>query len=75
MEPKILSAMAARRRFGEIMNRVALRGEKFTIERAGKPLACIVPIEASDAGADIFDVPFATFNEWNDPSNDAYDAL
>lgn len=69
--------MEARKRFGEIMNRVALRGEKFTIARAGKPLARIVPIEvrSTDSGADIFDMPFATFNEWNDPSNDAYDAL
>ena len=69
--------MEARRRFGEIMNRVALRGEKFTVARAGKPLARIVPIDANatEAGADIFDIPFATFTEWNDPSNDAYDAL
>lgn len=70
--------MEARRRFGEIMNRVALKGEKFTVERAGKPLACIVPVEESGSSAstlDIFGEPFATFNEWNDPSNDAYDQL
>ncbi|MEK7509637.1 MAG: type II toxin-antitoxin system Phd/YefM family antitoxin [Patescibacteria group bacterium] len=75
MATKTLSAMEARKRFGEIMNRVALRGEKFTVARAGKPLARIVPIESNDARIDVFDVPFATFSEWNDPSNDAYDAL
>ena len=70
--------MEARKRFGEIMNRVALRGERYTIARAGKPLARIVPIETgTDATStfDIFEIPFATFNEWSDPSNDAYDAL
>ena len=68
--------MEARKRFGEIMNRVALRGERFTVARAGKPLARIIPIGNSiDGGADIFDIPFATFSEWSDPSNDAYDAL
>ena len=68
--------MEARKRFGEIMNRVALRGEKFTVARAGKPLARIVPIESdTDAGIEVFDQPFVTFSEWNDPSNDAYDAL
>ena len=74
---KTLSAMEARKRFGDIMNRVALRGERYTIARAGKPLARIVPIDAkTDTTAlDIFEMPFATFSEWNDPSNDAYDAL
>ena len=69
--------MEVRRRFGEIMNRVSLKGERFTVERAGRPLARIVPINANTGGlsADVFDEPFLTFNEWNDPSNDAYDQL
>lgn len=75
---KTVSAMEARRRFGEIMNRVSLKGERYTVARAGKPLARIVPIEGgarSTVTPDVFDAPFATFGEWNDPSNDAYDAL
>ena len=73
---KTISAMEARKRFGDIMNRVALRGEKFTVARAGKPLARIVPVEVGTATTtDLFDMPFVTFNEWSDPSNDAYDAL
>ena len=77
MATKILTAMEVRKRFGEIMNRVSLRGERFTVARAGKPLAQIIPIGVgtNDAGVDIFDMPFVTFNEWSDPSNDAYDAL
>ena len=70
--------MEARRRFGEIMNRVALRGEEYTIARAGRALARIVPIErgaALSATEDVFDKPFALFDEWNDSANDPYDAL
>jgi prevent-host-death family protein len=73
MIAKNISAMEARKRFGEIMNLVALRGESFTIARAGKPLVRIVPV--SPVNEDVFDRPFSTFTEWNESSNDAYDAL
>ena len=69
-----ISAMEARKRFGEIMNLVALRGETFTVARAGKPLARIVPI-VTEREDDIFERPFVTFTEWDDSSNDAYDSL
>ena len=73
--------MDARRRFGELMNRVSLRGERYVIERAGKPIAELVPVEKTKAATGIantgdpFENPFATFTEWNDPSNDVYDTL
>ena len=73
MIAKSISAMEARRRFGEIMNLVALRGESFTVERAGKPLVRIIPV--SPVNEDMFERPFSTFTEWSDPSNDAYDSL
>ncbi len=73
MIAKNISAMEARKRFGEIMNLVALRGESFTIARAGKPLVRIVPVAPVDE--DVFERPFSTFAEWNEPSNDAYDSL
>ena len=73
MIAKNISAMEARKRFGEIMNLVALRGESFTIARAGKPLVRIVPVAPVDE--DVFERPFSTFTEWNEPSNDAYDSL
>ena len=71
---KKISAMEARRSFGEIMNRVALRGEIYIVERAGKPLVCIAPVGSFNPN-DPFDNPFATFTEWKDPSNDVYDNL
>ncbi|TXG76911.1 type II toxin-antitoxin system Phd/YefM family antitoxin [Candidatus Dojkabacteria bacterium] len=41
-----VSAMEARHRFGEILNRVNLVHENFIIERKGQALAAIVPISA-----------------------------
>lgn len=68
--------MEARKRFGEIMNRVALRGDTYTVERAGKPLVRIIPVgKATYNPNDPFDNPFATFTEWNDPADDMYDGL
>ncbi len=42
---KTISAMYARKNFGQILNQVALLKEDFVIERAGKPMAAIVPIQ------------------------------
>jgi prevent-host-death family protein len=41
----VVSAMEVRQRFGEILNRVSLTGEEIIIERAGKKIARIVPLE------------------------------
>ena len=75
--------MEARRRFGEIMNRVALRGERYIVKRAGRSLVSIAPIPEDKRTSrgrkinwnDPFENPFATLPEWNDPSNDVYDNL
>jgi prevent-host-death family protein len=37
--------MAVRQRIGDLLNRVALRQDEFVIERKGKPLAALVPVE------------------------------
>ena len=39
-----ISAVEARQKLGELLNRVVLRQEEIVIERAGKPLARISPI-------------------------------
>lgn len=73
---KKISAMEARRSFGEIMNRVSLRGDTYIVERAGRPLVRIIPITGTIFNInDPFDNPFATFTEWNDPADDMYDNL
>ena len=40
-----VSTMDVRQRIGDLLNRVALRHDEFVIERKGKPLAALVPIE------------------------------
>jgi prevent-host-death family protein len=40
-----VSTMDVRARIGDLLNRVALRHDEFVIERRGKPLAALVPVE------------------------------
>ena len=40
-----ISTVEIRQRLGDILNRVALRNDQFIIERKGKALAAIVPVE------------------------------
>jgi prevent-host-death family protein len=40
-----ISTLDVRQRIGDLLNRVALRHDEFVIERKGKPLAALVPIE------------------------------
>lgn len=40
-----ISTLEIRQRLGDILNRVALRNDQFIIERKGKPLAAVVPVE------------------------------
>jgi prevent-host-death family protein len=37
--------MEVRKHLGDILNRVALRNDQFIIERKGRPLAAVVPVE------------------------------
>ncbi len=43
-----VSAMEARKKFGELLNRVSLRREEIIIERAGKKIARLLPIEQQE---------------------------
>jgi prevent-host-death family protein len=40
-----VSTIDVRRRIGDLLDRVALRHDEFIIERKGKPLAALVPVE------------------------------
>jgi len=42
---KRISAMKVRQNLGQVMNEVALRGDDYIIERAGKALVAIIPME------------------------------
>ncbi len=42
---KKLPALRARQNLGQVMNEVAIKGDDYIIERAGKPLVAIISIE------------------------------
>ncbi|MBA4348796.1 MAG: hypothetical protein C0415_02265 [Thermodesulfovibrio sp.] len=42
---KKISAMKARQNLGQVMNEVALKEDEYIVERAGKPLVAIIPID------------------------------
>lgn len=42
---KTISAIKARQNLGQVMNEVSLKEDEYIIERAGKPLVAIIPIE------------------------------
>lgn len=37
--------MKVRQNLGQVMNEVSLRGDDYVVERAGKPLVAIIPME------------------------------
>ena len=43
--PEKVSTIDVRQRIGYMLNRVALRHDEFIIERKGRPLAALVPVE------------------------------
>ena len=44
-----VTTMEVRRRVGDILNRVALRGDEYLVERKGKPLAVMMPVEKAES--------------------------
>ncbi len=40
-----ITAIKARQNLGELLNRVFLKGDEFIIERGGRPMAAVIPIE------------------------------
>ncbi|MCG6535170.1 MAG: type II toxin-antitoxin system prevent-host-death family antitoxin [Syntrophales bacterium LBB04] len=42
---KKLPAIKARQNLGQVMNEVALRGDEYIVERAGKPLVAIISMD------------------------------
>ena len=42
---KKLAALKARQNLGRVMNEVALRGDEYIVERAGKPLVAIISMD------------------------------
>jgi len=47
---KTVSVMTVRKSLGRILDEVNLKSETFILERGGKPIARIVPLNSSDSG-------------------------
>ncbi len=42
---KTIGAFEARRQFGDVLDSVVANGDKFVVERNGKPVAAVVPVQ------------------------------
>lgn len=47
--PKIVDALEARRRFGELLNEANYGKQSIIVRRAGRPMAVIVPVDIFEA--------------------------
>ena len=41
----VLGVAEVKKQFADVLGRVAYKGERFLIERRGRPMAAIVPVE------------------------------
>ena len=46
---KTITAMKARKNLGEVLEEVYYKGDQYVIERAGRPMAAIVPLAQLEA--------------------------
>jgi len=46
---KKITAKEMRVRLGEVMDQVRLKGDRFIVERNGRPMAAVVPLEVNEA--------------------------
>lgn len=44
-----VSTMEVRRNIGDLLNRVALRGDEYLVARKGKPLAVVMSVEKAES--------------------------
>lgn len=54
---KTLSALKARQNFGQMLEEVYYRDEQFIIERAGKPMAAVIPLWQLEEWQKLHDQP------------------
>lgn len=58
---KKISAMKARKQLGQIMNEVSLRLDQYIVERGGKPIVAIIPVQQ--------------FQKWAEKRNEFFEAV
>jgi prevent-host-death family protein len=60
---KTISALKARKNLGELLEEVYYRGDQYIIERAGKPMAAVVPLTQLQAWQERRDAFFDMVDE------------
>jgi prevent-host-death family protein len=60
---KKTTAIRARRKFGQLLEEAFYRGDEFIIERAGKPMAVLIPIQEFERWQKQREKAFAVFDE------------
>lgn len=60
---KTTTAIKARRNLGQLLEEAFYRGDEFIIERAGKPMAVLIPIQEFKRWQKQREKDFALFNE------------
>lgn len=59
---KTVSAIKVRRNLGELLNRSCYGGDEFIIQRAGKPIAALIPLEEFDILVELREKSFSALN-------------
>jgi prevent-host-death family protein len=60
---KVIAAFDARRKFGEVLNAVTVRGDRFVVERHGEAVAAVVPMHVYEQWKRQRDAFFAKWEE------------
>ena len=62
---KIVSAIKVRRNLGELLNKSCYGGDEFIIQRAGKPIAALIPLKEFDTLVELREKSFSALdNIW-----------
>jgi len=72
MMEKTINALDARRRLGQLLEEVYYQGHQYIIERAGKPMAVVVPISQYRQWKERREQFFALIDEAREANKDVY---
>ncbi len=67
---KTISALDARRKLGQILEEVFYQGNQFIVERAGKPMAVVIPVSQYRQWKERREQFFATIDDLRERNED-----
>ena len=75
---KTVSAIKVRQNLGQVMNEVSIKADEYIVERAGKPIVAIIPMETYlniKEKRDAFFRLFSSIQQNGDTSGSVYDDI